>query len=75
MSVIDNVKNIIKNKSVPYNYVVGQKSTGSSPIPFDVKLSIDPDFKKTVIKVGSIFSVGIALGIAAGIYSSKKRSK
>lgn len=62
------ISNLINNKSIPYNYVVGGKETPSA-IPFDVKLSLDKDFKKTVL-----ISVGlISLGIAAGIAIAKRR--
>jgi len=57
---------------VPYNYVVGAKDTGKG-LPFDVKLSIDPDFKNTLIKGVSIFSGGVALGIIAGFAIKKAR--
>jgi hypothetical protein len=63
MSVIGN---ILKNTTIPYT--VGGKD--ASPIPLNVKLSIDPDFKKTVLIATGILGLGIGLGI--GIINAKK---
>jgi hypothetical protein len=68
MPLVNTVKTLVKNKRIPYNYKVGEKS---SAMPFDVKLSIDQDFKKTLLKAVSIFSLGVAGGIATGIVISK----
>lgn len=73
MSVIDQAKSLIQNKRIPYNYIMGQKSTSS--LPFDVKLSIDKDFNKAVTKWVTIGTVGLSLGIFAGILISKNISK
>lgn len=60
---------------LPYNYIVGGKDT--APIPFDVKLSLDADFKKTVVKSSLIFASGIAfgMGLNALLSYAAKRSK
>jgi hypothetical protein len=74
MPVIDLIKNIgtsIRSGRIPYNYKVGSKSKSSLPV--DVKLSLDQDFKKTIVKSVTIFAVGTALGIAAGIVISKSK--
>lgn len=63
MSVISKVLNTA--------YTVGSQS--STTLPVNVTLKVDPDFKKTIYKTVTIFTVGIALGITAGIYISKKR--
>lgn len=68
MSVITDV---LLKKAIPYTYKIGSK-TGESGIPMNVKVSIDTDFKKTVIKGISILSGGIALGIIAGFLITKK---
>lgn len=52
------------------NYIVGGKSDGKA-LPVDVRLSLDPDFKKTIIKSVSIAAIGIGAGIAAGIAISE----
>lgn len=70
---IDTATSIVKNKRIPYNYIVGEKSSGS--LPFDVKLSLDPDFKKTIIKSVTILSIGIGLGTLAGIVISNSKKK
>jgi hypothetical protein len=63
---------IAKKKTIPYRYTVGAKDDGKG-LPFDVTLSLDADFKKTIIKAVTIGAVGIGLGIAAGIFISKRR--
>lgn len=55
--------------------MVGGKPTKSSGVPVDVKLAIDPEFKKTLITVVGILSVGIGAGIATGIVISKARKR
>ncbi len=70
MGVIDTIKKAATSGRIPYTYKVGEK--GGKPMPFDVKLSIDADFKKTVIKSVTIFSLGIAAGIVAGFVITKK---
>lgn len=62
------------SKAIPYNYVVGSKSE-SSGLPVNVKLSVDPDFKKALIKMAAIFTIGIGTGVAVGIAVAKKRSR
>lgn len=50
-------------KGIPYNYVVGAPDS-KTPIPFDVKLSLDKEFQKTILKSAFIFSGGILTGMA-----------
>ena len=64
------VKNIIPAQEV----IVGGKSSKSSGVPIDVKLKLDPEFSKTLVKVSGILALGIGLGIASGIVISKKRN-
>lgn len=70
MSVIDQIKAVAKNGRIPYTYKVGEKSKG---MPFDVKLSVDADFKKAITKWVSIASAGIAGGIIAGFFLTRKK--
>lgn len=72
MSVIENIIRTAQTGRASTTYKVGEKST-SSGIPFDVKLSLDEDFKNTIIKGVSIFSLGVAAGITAGIAIKKSR--
>jgi len=65
------IVNTITSQRIPANYTVGGTSKG---VPFDVKLSIDPDFKKTIIKGVTIFSGGVAIGIIAGFAIKKARN-
>ena len=51
-------------------YMVGGKEEGKG-LPVDVRLSLDAEFKRTIIKSVFIGSAGIALGIAAGIVISE----
>lgn len=67
-----NVLDIIKTGRLPYNYKVGEKSSGK-PLPFDVKLSIDPQFRKTVLQSVGMLAGGIALGTIAGFLLTKKK--
>lgn len=72
-SIIDTLKKKASDaiaKKTAYNYKVGTKDSGGG-IPFSVKLSIDEDFKKAVIKSVTIFSIGVGAGIAAGIVIRK----
>lgn len=64
------LKKILATKRIPYNYKVGEKS---GPIPFDVKLSLDADFKKTLITSVAIFSIGVGLGVLAGFVITKSK--
>jgi hypothetical protein len=74
MSVINTIKKVATSGRIPYTYKVGEPA--GKPMPFDVKLSIDPDFKKTIIKGITIFSGGLALGIFAGfVFTSKSKNK
>lgn len=71
MSVIDTIKKVTLGR-IPYNYKIGSPSSGK-PLPFDVKLSIDKDFNKAVTKWVTIGSIGVGLGILAGIVISKNK--
>jgi hypothetical protein len=76
-NILDTIKKNIKDavaKKATYNYKVGEKDTGGG-IPFSVRLSIDPDFKKTVLMSVGIFSAGVAAGIATGIYLKSRNRK
>ncbi len=66
----DQIKKTVQGGRLPYNYKVGEKSTGGA-LPFDVKLSIDQDFNKAVTKWVTIGFAGVGLGIAAGIVIAK----
>jgi hypothetical protein len=68
MAVLD----ILKTGRIPYNYKVGSPSSGK-PMPFDVKLSIDPDFKRTIIKCVTIGTIGLGIAVATGIVLSKRK--
>jgi hypothetical protein len=57
------------------NYVVGAPKGENKGIPVEVKLSLDPDFKRTLVKSVIIASTGIALGIGAGIVISDMNKK
>jgi hypothetical protein len=69
----DIVKGITSGNGVPYNYKVGAPSSPSSGLPFNVKLSIDPNFQKTIVTVASIIAGGVALGTAVGIFIAKRK--
>jgi len=56
-----------------YKYVIGAKD--SKPLPVNVQLSIDKDFKNTLFKVVGILSIGVMGGIATGIVISKTKNK
>lgn len=60
------LKNTIAKATQGYTYTVGAKDSGGG-IPFNVKLALDTDFKKTLLKAVGIFSIGVAGGIAVGI--------
>jgi len=47
----------------PFEYVVGSKDSGSG-VPLNVKLSLDPGFKKTVLTTAGIISTGIVVAVA-----------
>ncbi len=69
------LKNLITQAAslVPQQkYVVGEKSK-SSGIPLNVQVSIDKDFKNTLIKGIAILSLGVAAGTAAGIIISSNK--
>ena len=71
---MDLLKTITSGR-IPYDYIVGGKDTGkSSGVPIDVKLSVDKDFAKVLVKSVSIIAVGIGLGVVAGMAITKKRS-
>lgn len=48
---------------IPYNYVVGGPSS-SSGVPVDMRLSLDPDFKKTILKGVAMLSASIVIATA-----------
>lgn len=52
-------------KGIPYNYVVGGPS--SKGLPFDVKVSIDPNFERAISKWVTIGGICIGAGIAIGL--------
>lgn len=60
------------NTTVPY--VVGSK-TASSGLPVNVKVSIDPDLKKSLFKIAAMFTVGVGIGVAVGVACSKPKTK
>jgi len=53
------------------SYVVGGKS--SEPLPVEVTLKLDPDFKRSLLTATSILGVSIAVGVAVGVAASKRR--
>jgi hypothetical protein len=65
-----NLLNTLLNPTVPYT--VGSKSSG---FPVNVNLMIDKDFKNTVYKTAGIISLGIAIGVFAGVVYNKKKGK
>lgn len=65
-------KNILNG--IPYNYVIGGKSS-PSPIPFYVKVSFDPDAKKTILKTAGLVALGLGFGTMAGILISNTRKR
>jgi 3-phosphoglycerate kinase len=69
-NLVRNVKQAVRTNAIPYNYVVGGKDSGMN---FNVKLSLDPDFKKTILKGVGIFSFALASGIATGIVVAEAR--
>jgi hypothetical protein len=69
-TAIDKIRNALKSKRIPYNYVVGGKGA-ASPVPFDVMVSFDPQARKTIIKATAITALGLA-ALGAGIYFSNK---
>jgi hypothetical protein len=72
MGIVDTLVKTAISGRASTAYKVGGKPSG---IPFDVKLSLDQDFKKTVIKGVTIFTGGVCLGIAAGIIISNSKKK
>jgi hypothetical protein len=71
MPIIDTLKKVVKGKSIPYTYKVGEAS--SKPLPVAVRLSMDKDFKQAVTKWVTIGSLAVGLGIATGIVISKNK--
>lgn len=59
---VQQILNAAIQKRIPTTYTVGGKQ--SSGIPMDIRLSLDPDFKKTVLIGTSMLSLGIAVGLA-----------
>jgi hypothetical protein len=72
MGVVDDIIRTAQSGRASTTYKVGEKST-SKGLPIDVQLSIDQDFKKTILKGVAIFSGGVALGIAAGFIITKSK--
>ena len=70
MGMIDNIIRTATTGRAATSYKVGGAPSG---IPFDVKLSLDQDFKNTIIKGVTIFSFGVAAGIAIGIIIKKNK--
>lgn len=70
MPIVDDIIRTAQSGRASTVYKVGEKST-SKGIPFDVQLSIDQEFKKTLLKGVGIFSIGVFAGIATGIVVSK----
>lgn len=69
---LPNVSNIL-NKIPAYNYKVGAKDSSSSGFPVNVKVSFDPDFKKTVYTTAGIIALGlIGLGVGSAIGRRKR---
>jgi hypothetical protein len=52
-------------------YVIGAKST-SKGVPVDVRLSLDTELQKTVLKTTAIIGTSIFLGVVTGFVISKK---
>lgn len=52
-------------------YVIGSK-TVSKGVPVDVRLSLDKDLEKTVMKTTAIIGTSIFLGVLAGFTIAKK---
>jgi len=59
----------ILNKALPY--VVGSKTT--APIPLNVKLMLDADFKKTIFKTTAIAAAGLLLGMTISAYIRSRK--
>lgn len=70
MGVVDQIIKTAQEGRASTVYKVGEKSA-SKGIPFDVQLSIDKDFKNTLLKSVGIFSAAVAAGICTGIVISK----
>lgn len=57
-----------------FSYILGQKADGTSNgVPVDVTVGIDADLQKTVFASVGILTVGIGIGIAAGIFIAKRK--
>lgn len=52
------------------SYTVG--GPASKPLPVELTLKLDPDFKKTVIKSVCILSAGVVIGVATGVAISSR---
>lgn len=54
------------------NYVIGNKLP-SKGVPVDVRLSLDPELQKTVLKTTAIIGTSLFLGVLAGFAISKNK--
>jgi hypothetical protein len=61
-----------------FDYIIGTKSTGGTNIggvPINVKVSLDPDLKSTVLKTTGIIGFSLFLGVVTGIYIADKKKR
>jgi len=68
MGLIDVINGLTKQ-----SYTVG--GPASKPLPVELTLKLDPDFKKTIIKTALIFSAGVAIGVGTGVAVSGMRRR
>lgn len=66
------IVNNILNKIPGYNYKIGAKDSGGFPV--NVKVSFDPDFKKTVYTTAGIITTGLLI-LSAGIVIGSRRKR
>lgn len=67
--------NIFQNIGIPYNYTVGGPTSPSTVngIPVNVRLSLDPQFQKTVMNVATILGATVGGGILVSALFSKRK--